>query len=152
MSEGTHVNTPKDEAVIGQSGGIFGPGGLSILGGSRPQDAEMNNGLGVNSFLWRASLDTISFMPLASADPFGGIIVSDYYSPPDTPDQRLKVQIFISDRKLTASGVRASVFRQERGTDGRWTDAPVDPQTATKLENAILARARELRVTTAQAQ
>ncbi|HEY5347136.1 MAG TPA: DUF3576 domain-containing protein [Rhizomicrobium sp.] len=103
--------------------------------------------LGVNSFLWRASLDTMSFMPFASADPFGGVIITDWYSAPATPTERMKVTIYILDRKLRADGLKVVVFRQTHDTNG-WSDATVNPDTATKLEDAILTRARELRLAT----
>lgn len=109
-------------------------------------------GVGVNSFLWHASLDTVSFMPLASADPFGGVIITDWFSPPQTPDERFKVNIFILNRELRADGVRCSVFRQTRDSKGTWVDAPVDKNTGTDLENAILARARQIRLSTASNQ
>jgi len=101
--------------------------------------------LGVNSFLWRASLDTISFMPLHSADPFGGTIITDWYSAPSAPSERMRVTIYILDRRLRADGLKVSVFRQAQTPQG-WIDAAVNPQTATKLEDAILTRARELRL------
>jgi hypothetical protein len=101
--------------------------------------------LGVNAFLWHASLDTLSFLPLASADPFGGVIISDWYSAPNAPNERMKVTIYILDRQLRADGLKVAVFRQTRTTAG-WTDAQVNPDTATKLEDAILTRARELRL------
>ena len=124
---------------------IFGPGGLSNLGGeSAPQG--QGGGIGVNSFLWRASLDTISFMPLASADPFGGVIITDWYSPPETQSERFKVTVYILGRDLRADGVRAAVFRQDRDASGTWLDAKVEQKTAIDLENAILTRARQLRI------
>jgi hypothetical protein len=107
-------------------------------------------GVGVNSFLWRASLDTVSFMPLASADPFGGVIITDWYSPPDTPDERFKVNVFILGRDLRADGVRASIFHQKKDGSGQWAEAPVDNNTPTDFENAILTRARQMRLSTAQ--
>jgi Domain of unknown function (DUF3576) len=107
-------------------------------------------GVGVNSYLWHATLDTVSFMPLASADPFGGVIITDWYSPPGDLTERFKVNIFILGRELRADGVRASVFRQKRDANGQWQDAAVDPKTGTDLENAILTRAREMRLSTAQ--
>jgi hypothetical protein len=106
------------------------------------------SGIGVNSFLWHASLDTISFMPLASADPFGGTILTDWYSPPETPNERFKMNIFILGRDLRADGVRARVFRQNKDPSGQWVDAPVDQTTGTNIENAILTRAREIRMST----
>jgi hypothetical protein len=88
-------------------------------------------------------------MPLASADPFGGVIITDWYSPPESPDERFKVNIFILDRQLRSDGVRAAVFHQHHDASGAWTDAVVEPTTQTDLENTILTRARQLRINTA---
>jgi hypothetical protein len=123
---------------------VFGEGGLT-LGGTQKPDQTETAGIGVNSFLWRASLDTVAFMPLVSADPFGGVIISDWYSPPQSPGERLKVNIYILGRALRADGIRASVFRQQQDASG-WIDAPVAANTATDLENAILTRARQMRI------
>jgi len=101
--------------------------------------------LGVNSYLWHATLDTLSFIPLASADPFGGVVITDWYSAPQVPGERMKVTVYILDRNLRADGLKVAVFRQVKGTDG-WTDAQVAADTSTKLEDAILTRARELRL------
>jgi hypothetical protein len=106
------------------------------------------SGIGVNSFLWHASLDTVSFMPIASADPFGGTIITDWYSPPETPTERFKINIFILGRDLRADGVRARVFRQNKDPSGQWVDATVDQTTGTGIENAILSRARQIRMST----
>ncbi|HUK60621.1 MAG TPA: DUF3576 domain-containing protein [Stellaceae bacterium] len=123
----------------------------SIFGSGKPDSAAGAGGvgIGVNSYLWRATLDTVSFMPLASADPFGGVIITDWYSPPDRTSERFKVNIFILGRELRADGVRASVFRQTRDPGGQWIDASVDQATGTDLENAILTRARQMRLSTA---
>jgi hypothetical protein len=101
--------------------------------------------LGVNSYLWHATLDTLSFIPLASADPFGGVVITDWYSAPQAPNERMKVTVYILDRNLRADGLKVAVFRQTKSNDG-WTDAAVSGDTATKLEDAILTRARELRL------
>lgn len=125
---------------------LFGPGGLF---GSRDDKRKGLDepGIAVNAYLWRASLDTVSFMPLASADPFGGTIITDWYSPPESPNERVKVQITILDRELRADGVRAAVFRQTlTGGNRGWVDATVDPRTGFELENQILTRARQLRI------
>lgn len=129
----------------GEQVGVFGTTGISLFGGEdrKPGDTA---GIGVNSFLWRASLDTISFMPLTSADPFGGVIITDWYTPPEVRDERFKVTVYILGRDLRADGVRAAVFRQRHGADGRWIDATVEKRTAIDLEDAILTRARELRI------
>jgi hypothetical protein len=126
--------------------GIFGAGG--IFGPDLPEDGG-GGGIGVNNLLWRASLDTVSFMPLVSADPFGGVIITDWYTPPSAPDERFKVNIYILGRALRADGIRASVFRQQMQGAG-WVDAPVALNTATDLENAILTRARQMRLAGSQ--
>jgi len=125
--------------------------GASVLtltacgGGSRVQDAQAETAMvGVNAFLWRATLDTIDFMPLQSADPQSGIIITEWYSPQATPNERLKLTVYILDTRLRADGINVSVFRQvKNGAD--WVDAETDPDTEVQLENAILARARELK-------
>jgi Domain of unknown function (DUF3576) len=102
-------------------------------------------GIGVNSYLWRASLDTLSFMPLASADPFGGVIITDWYADPTTPTERFKATVYILDTHLRADALNVAIFRQTQ-VNGAWQDATVDPQTTIQIENAILTRARQLRL------
>ena len=113
--------------------------------GSTAISAGGGRTLGVNSYLWHATLDTLSFMPLHSADPFGGVIITDWYSDPSNPNERMRVTVYILDRRLRADGIKISTFRQTRSADG-WVDAQVNPDTANKLEDAILVRARELRL------
>ncbi len=111
--------------------------------------AENGGGaLGVNAYLWRGALDTLSFMPLASADPFGGTIITDWYQPPSSPSERFKATAYILGRQLRADGVRVSIFRQVL-QNGQWVDAPVSPATTGDIENKVLARARELRAQSA---
>ncbi len=119
----------------------FGPGAKDS-----PSNSGGGGGIAVNGYLWRASLDTMSFMPLSSADPFGGVIITDWYVAPESPSERFKVQIYILDRQLRANGLRVTVFRQERDSFGGWSDAVVNPDTQVELENAILTRARQLRI------
>ena len=132
---------------------IFGEGesfGSQIFGSDKKDDAG-TTGIGVNSFLWRAALDTVSFMPVASADPFGGVILTDWYENPETPGERFKMNVLILDRQLRSDGVRVSVFKQvARGSS--WRDAAVPTDMALQIENAILTRARELRVAQSAAQ
>ena len=153
---------PTDPGYTGMQGPNAGgdmPGG-SVLGDSNlvfgtAKNRGSDNGgtgggaLGVNAYLWRGALDTLSFMPLASADPFGGVIITDWYTPPEATDERLKVNIVILGRELRADGVRATIFRQHRDGGGGWTDAAVAPDTGVELENAILTRARQLRIASA---
>ena len=126
---------------------LGGEGGLNLLEGRRRDDGQQQGGgLGVNSFLWRASLDTLKFMPIASADPFGGVILTDWYTPSDTPGERFKVNLYILDKQLRADALKVSVFRQQRDGSGTWRDSGVGSDTATQLEDTILTRARQLRV------
>ncbi len=125
---------------------LFGGEGISLFGGGSNGEASAGPGLGVNPFLWRASLDTISFMPLAQADPFGGVIITEWHQPEGVQDERLKINLFILGRELRADGLRAGIFRQVRDGTGNWVDAEVEPGTATELENAILTRARQIRI------
>ena len=136
----------QNQPVYEEEAGVFGEGG--IFGPDLPED-QGGGGIGVNNLLWRASLDTVSFMPLVSADPFGGVIITDWYTPPSAPDERFKVNIYILGRALRADGIRASVFRQQMQGAG-WVDAPVALNTATDLENAILTRARQMRLAGSQ--
>lgn len=123
---------------------IFGDG-LSILGGNKKDDEASGSGIGVNSFLWRATLDTVSFMPLASADPFGGVILTDWHQPDAKVGERFKVNVFIMGRQLRSDGVRVRTFKQ-RMTKSGWVDMAVEEEVSTKLEDTILTRARQIRV------
>lgn len=100
----------------------------------------------VNGYLWRASLDTLSFMPLASADPYGGVIITDWYINPEKPDERFKCTVYILDARLRADGLNVAVFKQTKDSSGNWVDATSAVQTETDIENAILTRARQLRL------
>jgi len=125
-------------------------GGINLFGGDDKKEAE-TGGIGVNGFLWRATLDTISFMPIASADPFGGVILTDWYSQPDSPAERTKLNIFIRGRDLRADGIKVSIFRQTKDASGNWVDATVAAATSGSLENAILTKARQIRMAQKQA-
>ena len=146
---GQGPNNPTGEQ---QRESIFGEDGLKLFGGGSG-DGEQGSGIGVNSFLWRASLDTIAFMPLTSADPFGGVIITDWHQDPKTPGERFKVTVYILDRRLRADGVKVAVFRQTRAENGtgEWADAAVAGATPLQIENAILVRARQLRISTIEA-
>lgn len=134
--------TGGDDNIYGEKQSIFGIDGGKIFG---KDDDKDDDGIGVNSFLWRASLDTVSFMPLASADPFGGVILTDWYSPAENADERFKINVFILDRQLRSDGIRVRVFKQKKSGNG-WTDIPSADETARGLEDTILTRARQLRI------
>lgn len=103
-----------------------------------------NAGVGVNAYLWRAALDTLSFMPLASEDPFGGVISTDWFQPPSSSNERFRATAYILGRGLRADALRVAIFRQVE-QNGQWVDASVSKTTTGDIENKILARARELR-------
>jgi hypothetical protein len=128
--------------------------GCTIFGSSTASSAESSSAqlgpeetgnLGVNAYLWRATLDTLSFLPLASADPYGGVVITDWYANPSKADERLKATVYILDTRLRADGISAAVFR-ETLVGGAWVPASVSPDTNIALENAILAKARQLRL------
>ena len=140
-STGSPVDFDKRETVFGE-GGLFG-------GNATPGQGDAGGGIGVNAFLWRASLDTVSVWPIASADPFGGVIITDWHSPEAAPSERFKMNVFILGRALRADGVRVSLFRQTRDSAGNWRDASTQKASSVRLEEAILTRARQLRHQTA---
>ncbi len=120
------------------------------LGGQKTDQDSGGGGIGVNGFLWRASLDTVAFMPVTSADPFGGVIITDWYAMPDTPQERFKMNVYILGRALRADGVRVAVFRQVQDGNVGWVDASIPEGANSKIEEAILTRARQLRFETLQ--
>ena len=103
--------------------------------------------LAVNSYLWRAAIDTVSFAPLVQANSSSGVIITDWYSSPRAPGERVKLTVAVLDPELRADAVRVSAARQVN-QNGVWVDAPVAAATVQKLEDIILTRARDLRRTT----
>jgi hypothetical protein len=136
------------ELALRQTGAATNAG-IVVFGVDRSRQAQEaaaggGSGMTVNAFLWRATLDTLSFMPLASADPFGGVIITDWYSPPQAEGERFKATAYVIGRQLRSDGVRVQVFRQiQRGN--QWVDAPASTATNSEMEDRVLARARELR-------
>lgn len=122
--------------------------GLAACGGSeRPRTelaAAQINTIGVNAYLWRGALETLSFAPMASADSGGGVIVTDWYANPSNPEERVKVTVAILDQDLRADALRVTANRQVSQA-GAWVDAPVQAATVQKLEDIILTKARDLR-------
>lgn len=134
-------------ASVGLAGcSIFGSSTANTASTSTAESSGDETGsIGVNAFLWRATLDTLSFMPLASADPYGGVVITDWYANPAKADERMKATVYILDTRLRADGISAAVFR-ETLVNGAWVSASVSPDTNVALENAILAKARQLRL------
>ena len=130
--------------------GVLGLGLAACSKNERPEAdvaAAQVTAIGVNSYLWRASLETLSFMPLMQADSAGGVIVTDWYANPNTPGERVKLTVSIIDQDLRADALRVAASRQVN-QGGVWVDAPVAAATVQKLEDIILTRARDLRRTT----
>ena len=116
-------------------------------GNERPEAdiaASQVTAIGVNSYLWRASLETLSHMPLTQADSAGGVIVTDWYANPEQPNERVKVSVSILDQDLRADALRVAASRQVL-QGGTWVEAPVQAATVQKLEDIILTKARDLR-------
>lgn len=134
-----------DEPVEQKSGFSLGFG---LFGGDdKSPTLNSEQELGVNGFIWQATLDALSFMPMTSADPIGGIVITDWYQSRSAPKERFKVTVYILDKNLRADGVRVSAFKQEMTSNG-WQDVSMGTEIAIKLENAILSRARELHILT----
>ncbi|MBU6251901.1 MAG: DUF3576 domain-containing protein [Alphaproteobacteria bacterium] len=125
-------------------------GFLGVGGGKQKERAKADlaasrvTTIGVNAYLWRATLDTLSFMPLVQADANGGVIVTDWYSNPNNPGERMKLTVSVLDQDLRADALRVAASRQIN-QDGNWVAAPVQAATVQKLEEIILTKARDLR-------
>jgi len=139
-----------DDIRRNRAGSLLGSNNFKIFSSDK-KESEPSEGtkskevIAVNAYLWRASLDTLSFMPLASADPLGGVIITDWYENPEVKGERFKVNVLISDKNLRSNAVTVSAFKQI-STSGSWRDATVNEKVARDLENKILTRARELRL------
>ena len=129
---------------------ILALSGLALAGCSSKSDVPTELApskmtmIGVNSYLWRAAVDTLSFAPLLQADSNGGVIVTDWYASPQSPGERVKLTVSILDQELRADALRVAASRQVNQS-GNWVDAPVSAATVQKLEDIILTRARDLR-------
>ncbi len=133
--------------ALGLVAGLSACGTVSrVVGGGDDQPQAQAVGIGVNGYLWRASLDTLSFLPLETADPWGGIINYGWHSTPTSPNERIKATVYILDSRLRADALNVTINREVRNEAGQWVAAPVAAQTETDIENAILTRARQLRL------
>ena len=142
-------NYPKDneDSRRERRGKLTGEDGFVLFGGGGNNDDEGGSGgIGVNSFLWRATLDTINFMPIQTADPFGGVITTNYYEDPATPDERYKINALILDDRLRVDGIKVTLFKQKLDENKIWRDIAVEKGASRKIEDKILTRARELRI------
>jgi hypothetical protein len=146
-----HTHTPRPgaarlalaSAVLAMLVTLPACGGKDRGKAARVEAAQVNT-IGVNAFLWRAALETASFAPLVSADSAGGVIITDWYTNPANPGERVKLTIAILDQDLRADALRVNASRQVT-QGGGWVDAPVQAATVQKLEDIILTKARDLR-------
>lgn len=136
------ITSPEDQKYK-HLGKLFGDDSL-IIGESKKYSND-NEVIKVNKYLWRAALDVISFMPLKIIDPFGGVIVTEWYSPPKITNERIKVNILVLSGKLRVNGIKVSIFRQILDNN-QWVEAEVNEQSNHDLEDAMLTRAREIKV------
>ena len=154
---GTKFNSATDpelalrdaETRLQSGGGLLGKGGLSfsgILGNKNKDDGSVNTvSMSVNAYLWRGALETIDFMPLSSADPIGGTIITDWYSTNNNQNERCKLNIFITGKKLSTENLKVTSFCQEY-KDPAWVNKKMEEDNNIKIENAILNRAKKLRL------
>ena len=154
---GTKFNSAIDPEIamrdaqtrLQSGGGLLGKGGISLTGlldQTRGDSGSINTvSMSVNAHLWRGALETIDFMPLSSADPIGGTIITDWYSTNNNQYERCKLNIFISGKKLSTENLKVTSFCQEY-KDPTWVNKEMDEENNIKIENAILNKAKKLRL------
>ena len=137
------------ETRLQSGGGLLGNDGLSVSGIINQDNMSKGSvgtfGMPINTFLWRGALDTINFMPLNSADPIGGTILTDWYSSSNNENERCKLNIFISGAELKTQNLKVTSFCQEFKNQ-KWINKDVSPENNIKLENAILNKAKKLKL------
>jgi hypothetical protein len=129
-----------------QDGSILEMFGVSGRVGPPGERSEPLGASAVNRHLWLASLDTLSFLPIASTDPFTGVIATDWGGVTDTGTERFRVTAFVTNTVLAPESLRVAVYREVRQPDGRWVAAPVAAETPRQIEDSILVRARQIRL------
>ncbi|MBW0143948.1 DUF3576 domain-containing protein [Sphingomicrobium clamense] len=140
------AHAPKLLLIAAAASALAGCGGRDIVAPTQIAPAQMTQ-IGVNSYLWQAAVDTVSFAPLLQADAASGVVITDWYASPNAPNERIKLTVAILDSTLRANALRVSVAKQTNN-NGSWVDAPVTAATVQKLEDIILTRARDIRRTT----
>ncbi len=127
--------------LIKEGGGSF----LGDFGFGGDDDDGSSVGIGVNTYLWQSSLEVLSFMPLSSADPFGGVIITDWYATEQKPNERYKITVYISSTQLRADALKVSIFRQVSRSGSNWRYSKVSKKTALEIENTILTKASQIK-------
>ncbi|GMG85368.1 DUF3576 domain-containing protein [Paralimibaculum aggregatum] len=142
---GQNAQVDPDDTLFGEDG--FTMGGLldgSIFGAEDP--LKDGGRLPINKYIWQGTLETLDFLPLASADPFTGVIATEWSTTPQSPGQRFKVAAYVTSPDLEASSLKVAVFREDLREDGLWIPMPVSEETVRRLEDAILTRSRQIRI------
>ena len=150
---GTKVTKTESQGSVmerrrGRDGKLFGDD-VTLWTADRKRDVPTGagTGIGVNAHLWHGALETVSFLPIASADPFGGVIITDWYTSEKSPNERIKLNIFILDRLLRSDALRITIFSEKwNEAKKQWIAAPSDRKMAMDLENLVLTKARRLRI------
>ena len=146
-AKGRKLQMEVAENKLQSGGGLFGKkGGLDLLNQNK-QTASIGVGMPINPYLWKASLETISFMPLSSADPFAGLIITDWYSQNNT-NERCKINIFIKGVELKTSNLKVNSFCQTLSDKNNWVSNETDIKINAQIENAILNKAKKLKLST----
>jgi len=136
----------REQRQLESLGKITGEDGITFGGGKKKSAAT--EGINVNGYLWRATLDNVYFMPVISADPFGGVVLTDWYKASNSTKERYKLNIYITGTELRSDAVRVAAFKQKL-QGNNWIDVDADPKIAKEIEDKILLRARELRYSSA---
>ena len=146
-AKGRQLQMEVAENKLQSGGGLFGKkGGLDLLNQNK-QTASIGMGMPINPYLWKASLETVSFMPLSSADPFAGLIITDWYSQINT-NERCKINIFIRGVELKTSNLKVNSFCQILSDTNNWVSNETDIKINAQIENAILNKAKKLKLST----
>lgn len=145
-----NTNYPKsrEDQELERMGKLTGEEGIVLIGGSKKKGRSVADAINVNSYLWRASLDTVYQLkaPLTSADPFGGVIITEWYTSSPDAKERFKFNIIIVGATLRSDAIKVSAFKQVKDSQGVWKDSPINSQFARDMEDNILLKAREIKV------
>ena len=117
-----------------------------LLDNVLPGGNQGSAGIGVNTYLWRATLETLSFMPLSSADPFGGVIVTDWYSKTEAPNEKYKIVAYIIGTQLRVDALKINVFKKIKNENGDWIDQESHSEMSLNIEDSILTKAKQYRM------
>lgn len=119
---------------------------VMLYGGKKKGSSDSDGGGSLaNSYLWRAALESISFMPLIAVDSRGGAILTDWYSAHQSPNEKFKFNIIILSSELQISSIRVHAFKQVKGMAGQWHPVEVSKDLSRNIEDNILKKAISLK-------